>query len=118
MDLSDESVEWLKYFQEFGITQEALKQLVVVDGKTERPKILAAQGTGCYDRFFKSRKIWARWEKFITVININILIKFSIPEKSHCALMPYVKHSKKWVSYCAVIRNNYILQLLKDFAKN
>ncbi|XP_058981169.1 acyl-coenzyme A diphosphatase NUDT19 [Musca domestica] len=60
LDLSDESVEWLKYFQEFGISQEALKQLVVVDGKTERPKILAAQGTGCYDRFFKNHKIWAR----------------------------------------------------------
>ncbi|XP_061396331.1 acyl-coenzyme A diphosphatase NUDT19-like [Musca vetustissima] len=59
-DAADESIEWLKYFQEFGITQDELKQLVVVDTKTERPKILAPQGTGCYDRFFKSNKIWAR----------------------------------------------------------
>ncbi|KNC22246.1 hypothetical protein FF38_00605 [Lucilia cuprina] len=59
-DPFDESIEWLKYFQEFGVEQQLLKELLVIDGETERPKILAPQGTGCYDRFFKSSKIWAR----------------------------------------------------------
>ncbi|XP_065355893.1 acyl-coenzyme A diphosphatase NUDT19 [Calliphora vicina] len=59
-DPFDESIEWLKYFEEFGVTQQSLKELVIIDGETERPKILAPQGTGCYDRFFKNSKIWAR----------------------------------------------------------
>ncbi|TMW39306.1 hypothetical protein DOY81_015614, partial [Sarcophaga bullata] len=60
-DAYDESVEWLKYFEEFGVTQQSLKELLVLDnGVTERPKILQPQGNGCYDRFFKKSKIWAR----------------------------------------------------------
>ncbi|KAM7352050.1 acyl-coenzyme A diphosphatase NUDT19 isoform 1-T3 [Cochliomyia hominivorax] len=59
-DPFDESVEWLKYFEEFGVNQQSLRDLVIIDNKTERPKILAPQGTGCYDRFFKNSKIWAR----------------------------------------------------------
>lgn len=59
-DSFDENIEWLKYFDEFGINQQSLKEFVLVDNNTERPKILAPQGTGCYDRFFKSSKIWAR----------------------------------------------------------
>lgn len=59
-DPFDESVEWLKYFEEFGVDQQSLRDLLIVDNQTERPKILAPQGTGCYDRFFKSSKIWAR----------------------------------------------------------
>lgn len=61
-DPYDESVDWLKYFEEFGITQQSLKDLLVLDnGKTERPKIFQPQGNGCYDRFFKKSKIWARY---------------------------------------------------------
>lgn len=59
-DTFDESVEWLKYFEEFGVTQQSLKDLLVIDGIAERPRILAPQGNGCYDRFFKKSKIWAR----------------------------------------------------------
>lgn len=59
-DQSDENIEWLKYFQEIGITQQSLKELLVVDSKIERPTILSQQGTGCYDRFFKNSIIWAR----------------------------------------------------------
>lgn len=61
-DAYDENVEWLKYFEEFGVSQQALKELLVLDnGETERPKILQPQGNGCYDRFFKKSKIWARY---------------------------------------------------------
>ncbi|XP_017004832.2 acyl-coenzyme A diphosphatase NUDT19 [Drosophila takahashii] len=55
---ADESVEWLQYFEEFGVPQEALRRLVLI--RDDRPAILAPQGTGCYDRFFKRSRIWAR----------------------------------------------------------
>ncbi|XP_023163916.2 nucleoside diphosphate-linked moiety X motif 19 isoform X2 [Drosophila hydei] len=55
---ADESVAWLQYFEEFGVTQASLRDLILVS--EERPAILAPQGTGCYDRFFKRSKIWAR----------------------------------------------------------
>lgn len=54
----DENVEWLTYFQQFGVPERALRRLVLLS--TDRPAILAPQGTGCYDRFFKRSKIWAR----------------------------------------------------------
>lgn len=54
----DENVEWLKYFEEFGVPEQALRRLVLTS--KDRPSILAPQGTGCYDRFFKRSKIWAR----------------------------------------------------------
>ncbi|KAH8404925.1 hypothetical protein KR222_010669 [Zaprionus bogoriensis] len=54
----DESVAWLNYFEEFGVPEQALRRLVVIG--EHRPAILAPQGTGCYDRFFKRSKIWAR----------------------------------------------------------
>lgn len=55
---ADESVAWLQYFEEFGVTQASLRGLVLIS--EQRPSILAPQGTGCYDRFFKRSKIWAR----------------------------------------------------------
>ncbi|XP_023032429.1 acyl-coenzyme A diphosphatase NUDT19 isoform X2 [Drosophila willistoni] len=55
---ADETVAWLQYFDEFGIKEEALRQLVLIHDN--RPNILAPQGTGCYDRFFKRTSIWAR----------------------------------------------------------
>ncbi|KAH8412292.1 hypothetical protein KR009_001024, partial [Drosophila setifemur] len=55
---ADESVAWLQYFEEFGVPEEALRHLVLI--RDDRPAILAPQGTGCYDRFFKSSRIWAR----------------------------------------------------------
>jgi len=54
----DENVAWLQYFEEFGVPQEALRRLVLI--RDDRPAILAPQGTGCYDRFFKRSRIWAR----------------------------------------------------------
>lgn len=54
----DENVEWLTYFEQFGVPEHALRRLVL--SSTDRPAILAPQGTGCYDRFFKRSKIWAR----------------------------------------------------------
>ncbi|XP_030377052.1 nucleoside diphosphate-linked moiety X motif 19-like [Scaptodrosophila lebanonensis] len=55
---ADENVSWLQYFEEFGVPQDALRQLVLISD--HRPSILAPQGTGCYDRFFKRSHIWAR----------------------------------------------------------
>ncbi|KAH8273633.1 hypothetical protein KR018_004973, partial [Drosophila ironensis] len=55
---ADESVEWLQYFEDFGVPQEALRRLVLI--RDDRPAILAPQGTGCYDRFFKRSNIWSR----------------------------------------------------------
>ncbi|XP_016945063.3 acyl-coenzyme A diphosphatase NUDT19 isoform X1 [Drosophila suzukii] len=55
---ADENVAWLQYFEEFGVPQEALRRLVLI--RDDRPAILAPQGTGCYDRFFKRSRIWAR----------------------------------------------------------
>ncbi|EDW13470.2 nucleoside diphosphate-linked moiety X motif 19 [Drosophila mojavensis] len=55
---ADESVAWLQYFEEFGVLQASLRGLVLIS--EQRPTILAPQGTGCYDRFFKRSKIWAR----------------------------------------------------------
>ncbi|XP_032581657.1 nucleoside diphosphate-linked moiety X motif 19 [Drosophila sechellia] len=55
---ADESVGWLQYLEEFGVPQEALRRLVLI--RDDRPAILAPQGTGCYDRFFKRSHIWAR----------------------------------------------------------
>ncbi|EDW03191.1 GH10627 [Drosophila grimshawi] len=55
---ADENVAWLDYFEQFGVSQAALRRLVLID--EHRPAILAPQGNGCYDRFFKRSKIWAR----------------------------------------------------------
>ncbi|XP_017069628.2 LOW QUALITY PROTEIN: nucleoside diphosphate-linked moiety X motif 19 [Drosophila eugracilis] len=55
---ADENVAWLQYLEEFGVPQEALRRLVLI--RDDRPAILAPQGTGCYDRFFKRSRIWAR----------------------------------------------------------
>jgi len=55
---ADESVAWLHYLEEFGVPQEALRRLVLI--REDRPAILAPQGTGYYDRFFKRSRIWAR----------------------------------------------------------
>ncbi|BFF94076.1 nucleoside diphosphate-linked moiety X motif 19 [Drosophila madeirensis] len=55
---ADEAVSWLQYFEEFGVPQEALRRLVLLHDN--RPAILAPQGTGCYDRFFKRSHIWSR----------------------------------------------------------
>ncbi|KAH8255315.1 hypothetical protein KR038_000912 [Drosophila bunnanda] len=55
---ADENVAWLQYFEEFGVPQEELRRLVLI--RDDRPAILAPQGTGCYDRFFKRSRIWAR----------------------------------------------------------
>ncbi|XP_037927778.1 nucleoside diphosphate-linked moiety X motif 19 [Teleopsis dalmanni] len=57
-DAFDESVQWLEYFEAFGVTQQQLKELVIISDN--RPAILAPQGNGCYDRFFKRSSIWAR----------------------------------------------------------
>ncbi|KAM8715163.1 hypothetical protein ACLKA7_002243 [Drosophila subpalustris] len=54
----DESVAWLEYFDHFGVSEEQLRRLVLIS--EHRPGVLAPQGTGCYDRFFKRSKIWAR----------------------------------------------------------
>ncbi|ALC39499.1 CG10195 [Drosophila busckii] len=54
----DENVAWLDYLEQFGVPQEALRSLVLIND--QRPSILAPQGTGCYDRFFKRSTIWAR----------------------------------------------------------
>lgn len=54
----DESVAWLEYFEQFGVSQESLRSLILIS--EHRPGILAPQGNGCYDRFFKRSKIWAR----------------------------------------------------------
>ncbi|XP_034474673.1 nucleoside diphosphate-linked moiety X motif 19 isoform X2 [Drosophila innubila] len=54
----DESVAWLEYLDHFGVPEEQLRRLVLVND--QRPALLAPQGTGCYDRFFKRSKIWAR----------------------------------------------------------
>ncbi|XP_016975960.1 nucleoside diphosphate-linked moiety X motif 19 [Drosophila rhopaloa] len=58
LDKADESVAWLQYLEEFGVPQEALRRLVLI--RDDRPAILAPQGTGCYDRFFKRSSIWSR----------------------------------------------------------
>ncbi|EDW27302.1 GL21101 [Drosophila persimilis] len=55
---ADEGVSWLQYFEEFGVPQESLRRLVLI--RDDRPAILAPQGTGCYDRFFKRSNIWSR----------------------------------------------------------
>ncbi|XP_043065366.1 nucleoside diphosphate-linked moiety X motif 19 isoform X2 [Drosophila ficusphila] len=55
---ADESVAWLQYLEKFGVPQEALRRLVLI--RDDRPAILAPQGTGCYDRFFKRSRIWSR----------------------------------------------------------
>lgn len=75
-DAFDESIEWLKYFEQCGVSQQALKDLVLVDTKAalERPKILAPQGNGCYDRFFKSSKIWARYKVLNSFKKTNLLL--------------------------------------------
>ncbi|KAH8274167.1 hypothetical protein KR044_013335, partial [Drosophila immigrans] len=54
----DESVAWLEYFDQFGVPEVALRRLVLISD--HRPGLLAPQGNGCYDRFFKRSKIWAR----------------------------------------------------------
>lgn len=54
----DESVAWLEYFEQFGIPEVQLRRLILIS--ENRPGLLAPQGTGCYDRFFKRSKIWAR----------------------------------------------------------
>lgn len=54
----DESVAWLEYFEQFGVHEKQLRRLVLIS--ESRPGVLAPQGTGCYDRFFKRSKIWAR----------------------------------------------------------
>jgi len=54
----DESVAWLEYFEQFGIAEAQLRRLILIS--ENRPGLLAPQGTGCYDRFFKRSKIWAR----------------------------------------------------------
>ncbi|KAH8319195.1 hypothetical protein KR067_013394, partial [Drosophila pandora] len=58
LDEADESVAWLQYFEEFGVPQKELRRLVLISN--DRPAILAPQGTGCYDRFFKNTIIWSR----------------------------------------------------------
>nr|XP_017108653.2 nucleoside diphosphate-linked moiety X motif 19 isoform X2 [Drosophila bipectinata] len=55
---ADESVDWLQYFEEFGVPQKELRRLVLISN--DRPAILAPQGNGCYDRFFKNSVIWSR----------------------------------------------------------
>ncbi|XP_034099206.2 acyl-coenzyme A diphosphatase NUDT19 [Drosophila albomicans] len=57
-NVGDESVAWLEYFDEFGVPEVALRRLVLISD--HRPGLLAPQGNGCYDRFFKRTKIWAR----------------------------------------------------------